>query len=66
VVFVHALFTGADFGLNRGPDVPGSPDAGAGFTFLCIFAAWLALFILRRFQVSWRPPRRLAGGAAHD
>ncbi len=53
VVFAHALATGADFGLNRGPDVTSPPDAGAGIAFACVAAAWLALFLLRRRGVRW-------------
>jgi len=45
VVLLHALLTGADFGLKRAPDVRGEPDAGAGITFLCVSAAWVVLFI---------------------
>jgi DMSO/TMAO reductase YedYZ heme-binding membrane subunit len=55
VVLLHALFVGADFGINRAPDVKAPPDAGSGITFLCIAAAWLVLFILRRKAVRWRP-----------
>jgi DMSO/TMAO reductase YedYZ heme-binding membrane subunit len=56
VVLIHSLFVGADFGINRGPDVKGEPDAGAGITYLCIFAAWFALFVLRHRNFRWRPP----------
>ena len=55
IVLVHALCTGADFGLNRGPDVRGDPDAGSGVAFLCVSVAWLILFVLRRKRISWRP-----------
>ena len=55
VVLVHSLFVGADFGVNKGPDVKGTPDAGAGITFLCVAAAWLVLFVLRHKDVRWPP-----------
>jgi DMSO/TMAO reductase YedYZ heme-binding membrane subunit len=55
VVLLHSLFVGADFGINRGPDVSGAPDAGSGITFLCVSAGWLVLFILRHRGVRWAP-----------
>lgn len=58
VVLLHALLTGADFGLNRGPDVRGDPDAGAGVTFLCLSVAWIVLFMLRGRRVTFRGVRR--------
>src|SRR6185295_11811238 len=29
LALMHAIFLGADFGVNRGPDVKSEPDAGA-------------------------------------
>ncbi len=53
VALVHAICVGADFGVNRGPDVTTEPDMGALFGFLGVSAAWLALFVLRRRGVIW-------------
>jgi sulfoxide reductase heme-binding subunit YedZ len=47
IVLLHALCVGADFGINRGPDVNASPDAGAAIGFFCVSAVWLILFVLR-------------------
>ena len=55
VVFVHAIFVGADFGVSRGPDVQGEADYGALIGFLCVAADWLLLAILRRRRFSWTP-----------
>jgi sulfoxide reductase heme-binding subunit YedZ len=55
IVLLHAIFIGADFGLNRAPDVNGPADAGALVGFLCVSAAWLLLVILRRRAWRWTP-----------
>ena len=55
VILLHAVFVGADFGVNRGPDVRGEADAGALVGFLCLSAAWVVLVLLRRRGVKWRP-----------
>jgi DMSO/TMAO reductase YedYZ heme-binding membrane subunit len=55
VILLHALFVGADFGLNRGPDVEGEADFGSLIVFLCISATWLALVLLRRRDLKWTP-----------
>lgn len=54
-VLVHALFVGADFGLNRGPDVKGEADFGSLIAFLAISAGWLAMILLRRRGWRWTP-----------
>jgi sulfoxide reductase heme-binding subunit YedZ len=56
LALIHATFLGADFGLNKGPDVPGDPDAGSLIGMLVASGAWLLFFYLRR--------RRLRIGAA--
>jgi DMSO/TMAO reductase YedYZ heme-binding membrane subunit len=55
VILLHALFVGADFGLNRGPDVRGNADFGSLIGFLSITAGWLILALARRRHWSWRP-----------
>ena len=55
IVLLHAVFVGADFGVNRGPDVRAAPDAGALIGFLCLAAAWAVLALLRRRQWRWTP-----------
>lgn len=55
LVLLHAMFVGADFGLNRGPDVPNAPDAGCLVAMSISCAAWLAFFLLRRYRVRWTP-----------
>jgi sulfoxide reductase heme-binding subunit YedZ len=60
LVLVHALFVGADFGLNRAPDVHIEADFGAGIGFLCIAATWLLLFILRRKCIRFTVRRSIA------
>jgi len=55
VVLTHAVLVGADFGVNRGPDVTAAPDAGALIGFLCLSAASLILFVLRHQGVRWTP-----------
>jgi sulfoxide reductase heme-binding subunit YedZ len=57
LVLLHALFNGADFGLNRAPDVRGSPDAGALIGFSITAVAWLVLLSLRKFRWRWIPNR---------
>ena len=51
VVLLHAAFLGADFGINRGPDVKGDPDMGSLIGMLSVAAGWLMLFILRHRRV---------------
>lgn len=55
VVLLHALFLGADFGLNRGPDVKGEADFGSLITFVCISMALFVLILLRRRGLHWTP-----------
>jgi DMSO/TMAO reductase YedYZ heme-binding membrane subunit len=52
LALVHATFLGADFGVNKGPDVPGEPDAGSLVGMLIAAGAWLTLFILRKRRIS--------------
>lgn len=53
VVLIHALFIGADFGINRGPDVNGEVDFGSGIAFLAISIGWVTLFVLRYRGIRW-------------
>jgi len=48
LALIHGTFLGADFGLNKGPDVPGEPDAGSLIGMLVASGAWLLVFFLRR------------------
>jgi sulfoxide reductase heme-binding subunit YedZ len=48
LALIHGTFLGADFGLNKGPDVPGEPDAGSLIGMLVASGAWLLFFYLRR------------------
>jgi len=57
LVLVHAIFLGADFGVNHGPDVKAGSDAGALVTMLILTAVWLALFLLRKYKVRLAPQR---------
>jgi sulfoxide reductase heme-binding subunit YedZ len=50
---VHAALLGADFGLNRGPDVTAEPDSGSLIAALLVSAMWLILFVLRKKRVRW-------------
>lgn len=52
IVLLHAVFVGADFGVNRGPDVRVEADYGCLIAFLCVSAGWMLLAILRR--QGWR------------
>lgn len=52
VVLLHAVFVGADFGVNCGPDVR-SDDCGCLIGFLCVSAGWLLLAILRQRGWKW-------------
>ena len=54
LALIHGTFLGADFGLNKGPDVPGEPDAGSLIGMLVATAAWAALFYLRKRRVRLR------------
>ena len=56
-VLLHATFLGADFGVNKGPDVPGQPDAGSLVVMLAVGGTWLALFVLRKRGVRWTSSR---------
>ena len=53
VALLHATFLGADFGVNKGPDVPGQPDAGSLVGMLIAAGAWLTFFILRKRRIRW-------------
>ena len=55
LLLLHAAFLGADFGVNRGPDVTRDPDEGALIGMLSVAASWLVLFILRSRRVQWKP-----------
>lgn len=52
---VHATFLGADFGVNRGPDVTAEADAGSLVMMLIIAGIWLFFFVLRKRRVRWTP-----------
>ena len=54
LLLLHAAFLGADFGINRGPDVTRDPDEGALIGMLSVAAGWLLLFILRWRRVQWK------------
>jgi DMSO/TMAO reductase YedYZ heme-binding membrane subunit len=54
VALMHGAFVGADFGINKGPDVPGNPDAGCLIGMLVFAGSWLALFLLRKNHIRWR------------
>ena len=58
IVFVHAILLGADFGVNKGPDVAGEPDAGCLIGMLVFAGAWLALFVLRKRRLKWHSIKR--------
>lgn len=47
VALVHAMSLGADFGLNRAPDVKGGADLGSLIGFSALFLTWLGLFVFR-------------------
>jgi DMSO/TMAO reductase YedYZ heme-binding membrane subunit len=53
LALVHATFVGADFGVNKGPDVSGDPDSGSLFGMLAVSAGWLLFYILRRRGIRW-------------
>jgi DMSO/TMAO reductase YedYZ heme-binding membrane subunit len=55
LLLLHAIAIGADFGVNRAPDVSASPDAGALIGFLCLSLSWGILFVLRRRNVRLTP-----------
>ncbi|HEY6333826.1 MAG TPA: ferric reductase-like transmembrane domain-containing protein [Blastocatellia bacterium] len=57
IAFVHGIFLGTDFGVNKGPDVTGEPDAGSLIGMLVFASAWLTLFLLRRKRIRWAPLR---------
>jgi len=54
IALVHATFLGADFGVNKGPDVPGQPDAGSLIGMLAAAGAWLLFFYLRKRRIRWQ------------
>jgi DMSO/TMAO reductase YedYZ heme-binding membrane subunit len=51
LALIHATFLGVDFGLNKGPDVPGQPDAGSLIGMLLAAGTWFLLFYLRRRRI---------------
>lgn len=51
LTLVHATFLGADFGFNKGRDVPGQPDAGCLVGMLIAAGVWFLLFYLRKRRV---------------
>jgi DMSO/TMAO reductase YedYZ heme-binding membrane subunit len=53
LALIHGVFLGADFGFNKGPDVPGEPDAGSLVGMLVAAGAWLLLFQLRKRHIRW-------------
>ena len=55
ITLIHAIFLGADFGVNRGPDVKSEPDAGALIGMSILSACWLTLFLLRKYQIRVAP-----------
>lgn len=50
-VFLHALGTGSDFGVNRPPDVHASADFGALIAFSVLVALWILFAVLRRRKI---------------
>ena len=52
---VHATILGADFGVNKGPDVTAEPDAGSLVMMLIVAGIWLFFFVLRKRRVRWTP-----------
>jgi sulfoxide reductase heme-binding subunit YedZ len=52
---LHAILLGADFGVNKAPDVKAEVDAGCLVTMLLIAGAWLGFFVLRSRRVRWTP-----------
>jgi DMSO/TMAO reductase YedYZ heme-binding membrane subunit len=55
LTLVHAIFLGADFGVNRGLDVKSEPDAGALIGMSILSACWLTLFLLRMKEIRIAP-----------
>jgi DMSO/TMAO reductase YedYZ heme-binding membrane subunit len=64
LVLINAVFLGADFGVNRGPDVKSVPDMGALFGFLALSGVWLILFIVRKRGVRWNWKRKQHEGVS--
>ena len=60
VLFLHALFVGADFGIATPPK--GEADYGSLIAFSILATAWLLLAWLRSRNIRW-PARRLADSA---
>jgi len=58
LVLLHAIFLGADFGLNHGPDVEAEADFGSLITFASISLGWLILVLLRHRNWKWPRPKR--------
>jgi|WetSurMetagenome_2_1015567.scaffolds.fasta_scaffold156101_1 methionine sulfoxide reductase heme-binding subunit len=56
----HAVCVGADFGVNRPPDVSREADAGCLVGMTLAAAAWVALFVLRRNGARWTPAKLTA------
>ena len=52
VLFLHALFVGADFGLATPPK--GEADYGSLIAFSLLTAAWLLLAWLRGRGIRWQ------------
>ncbi|HWE96513.1 MAG TPA: ferric reductase-like transmembrane domain-containing protein [Tepidisphaeraceae bacterium] len=55
LTLLHAICVGADFGLNRAPDVKGEADFGSLIAFLSLSAGWLVIVLLRRRGWRWTP-----------
>jgi DMSO/TMAO reductase YedYZ heme-binding membrane subunit len=51
LALIHATFLGADFGVNKGPDVAGQPDAGSLIGMLIAAGAWFLFFYLRKLRI---------------
>ena len=55
LTLMHAIFVGADFGVNRGPDVKSEPDTGALIGMSILSACWLTLFLMRKYRFRIAP-----------
>lgn len=56
LALIHAVCVGADFGVNKAPDVTGDADAGSLIGMLIASAVWLALFIMRKKRIRIQIP----------
>ena len=54
LVLTHAVLLGADFGMNKAPDVQADPDSGALLGMSALSLTWLALFVARRRGARWK------------